>query len=439
MELKNIKIAVTGANSYIGYHLIKYSLENGVTIRALTRKTVDSEFKPIVENKGTYESAYFDLESGCNSSTLEGVDVLVHLAWYRPDKTRLKNDKELNYYGTKRLLELARSSGIKKTIFLSSQLSSPTTFSFYAKNKYRVEELFDQPGDLIIRVGYVFGEFPLGFYKQTLEKIGKTKIIPIAGPNALINPINVKDLIDIVLKLSIDDGENLKRIYSVGSEKAITLREFVKYLSRIYFRKEIHTISLPVLPLYFGMWFFSFFNPQANDLSERLGGILSTKRMNTRSCLRNLGIVLSETETFIKNGATRGLAAEGCAFSQYLFKDKYESLVQEYVELIQSYPYSTPLPLPRVFIIFPSLIALIEPISFFKKNGLMRIFQKRLLLLVALRQRDISTCSHTANIRRGGVLSLITSMFLLLGKEVVFIPFRALHHGYVLLRKGYYE
>ena len=38
----------------------------------------------------------------------------------------------------------------------------------------------------------------MGFYKQTLETIGKTTIIPIARPNALINPISVKDLIDVV-------------------------------------------------------------------------------------------------------------------------------------------------------------------------------------------------------------------------------------------------
>lgn len=108
---------VTGGTGFIGSHLTDQLLEQGYSVRVLRRTTSATHFL-----KGT--KATFALGDLTDKASLvqacDQVDVVFHVAALPRDWGPKKTFFEINYYGTKNLLDACRKNKVKRFVFMSS-------------------------------------------------------------------------------------------------------------------------------------------------------------------------------------------------------------------------------------------------------------------------------------------------------------------------------
>jgi len=109
---------VSGANGFIGSHLVEALLKKGRNIRALVR--IGEKAKHL--EKMQAEIVYGNLLNDTSiKNALEGVDKVYHLAAVIPRLRRSSKDiYKINVLGTKSLLQECIKSGVKKFIYFSS-------------------------------------------------------------------------------------------------------------------------------------------------------------------------------------------------------------------------------------------------------------------------------------------------------------------------------
>ncbi len=166
-----MKIAVTGANGFVGSNLIKHLSHAGHKVIALVRDQANTALLP--PNSDIRIVDYSDLSSLV--MTLNGVDIIIHNA----GKTRALSYSQLyeaNVNMTRRIIDTVNGiPSIKRFVFISSQAVSgpslemipkreedpPQPLSNYGKTKYQAEELIRRQCRTpwtIIRPVSVFGE-----------------------------------------------------------------------------------------------------------------------------------------------------------------------------------------------------------------------------------------------------------------------------------------
>ena len=107
-----MKIAITGANGYIGKSLVKSALQQGFKVNALVRN------KAACCDKNGLNFFHYDLDSIPDSRSFEMVDALIHLATVT--NSQISNQKviDLELFALKNLLEEVQKNGIKNFIFI---------------------------------------------------------------------------------------------------------------------------------------------------------------------------------------------------------------------------------------------------------------------------------------------------------------------------------
>ncbi len=113
------KITITGAQGFIGSHLVRHFLEQGDEVIAIAKGKKERE------KKGSLTLAYSDIASPMNylGDTVEGSDCIYHLAALPNITECVQHPRKcfhINALGTVNALELARIASVKKFVFVSS-------------------------------------------------------------------------------------------------------------------------------------------------------------------------------------------------------------------------------------------------------------------------------------------------------------------------------
>lgn len=217
-----MKVLVTGANGFIGSHLVDELLARGYTVRGLVRKTSNLEWlldSPIELCYGEVtqkESLY---------SAVQGVDFILHTAG--ATKAKNKEDYErINYEGTKNLLEVSLEINpqLKRLVYFSSlaaagpsnnylpksEASECVPSSLYGIAKLKAEKLLiefkDRLLSVILRLPVVYGPRDREglFYFRLLKK----GLRPVFG--GVFSTIFIKDAVTaaiLCLEKDIKSGE----------------------------------------------------------------------------------------------------------------------------------------------------------------------------------------------------------------------------------------
>ena len=137
--------AVTGANGYVGSVIADALAGAGFLIRRLVRRP-----RPETTDR------HYEIRAGCSPEALSRVDVLVHCA-YDFSVTSRADVWEANVFGTRTLLDLAVSSGVRRTIFVSSMSAYPGTRQIYGRVKLASESDAFARKMCVIRPGLIYG------------------------------------------------------------------------------------------------------------------------------------------------------------------------------------------------------------------------------------------------------------------------------------------
>lgn len=262
MQSQEIAV-VTGANGFVGSHLVDNLLAKGWKVRCIVRKSSDLRW---LKGKDIeiFDCGLFD-KQGLRIA-LQDANYIFHVAGVVKSKTKEGYFKG-NVETTKNLLEVAteNSSTIKRFLVVSSQtVTGPSTkdkpvdenseckpITTYGKSKLEEELLAlsfkDKLPITICRAPAVYGErdTEIFIYFKTFSK-GLTTTIGFNRKE--LSLIHAADLVEGFYLAAVSD-KAVGQIYFIGSEKFYTWEEVNSITSKILDKKPI-VIKVPHFLVY---------------------------------------------------------------------------------------------------------------------------------------------------------------------------------------------
>jgi UDP-glucose 4-epimerase len=240
-----LKVAVTGANGFLGRHLVPV-LSRLYTVVAIGRKsTRDSSLASLaVETDYSFDDLV-EKFSGC--------ETLIHLAAARPyrgDESSFQNVL-LDF----RVFAAAKSAGIKHIIFTSSRavygsqpvpwtentrLSPDSVYGLCKAQSELTAEFFSRQGISVtrLRLAQIFGdgEFEGGMVSTFLNDARAGKPLILAATGMRREYIYVNDLIDAFL--AILEQPPFNGVFNLGSDESVCLEQIATAILRAFGRDD---------------------------------------------------------------------------------------------------------------------------------------------------------------------------------------------------------
>lgn len=262
-----MKIGVTGANGFIGTHLIGDLLAAGHVPVALVRTPAKLEASGIVE-----AVEIPSIDEACDISRLEeamqGLDVIVHLAASVHDMQGVLGETayhDINVIGSGRVFEAAKAAGVSRFIFISSVKAAgersgdrpldtenaPGPEDAYGRSKRDAEALLGELAAesacrlVILRPTFVYGWPAVGNFKTLLKAVLKRWPLPLAAIRNRRDLTYVGNLTDAIGTAC--GADNLGQgPYFICDGKAVSTPELISAVGEAFF--------IPARLLYVPVW-----------------------------------------------------------------------------------------------------------------------------------------------------------------------------------------
>lgn len=234
-----MKILITGAAGFLGYHLTSYFDKKGAKLTLL-----DVADFPQDEYKGTYTIIKGDIrDKKVMDEATRGQDFVIHAAAALP---LWKKDDILstNIDGTQNVLTSSLKNKVKRVIYISSTAVygvpkkhpieetdpkvgvGPYGISKVEAEKRTEQALKDGLNVTIIRPKTFVGTGRLGVFEILFDWIHDGKKIPVVGSgNNLYELLDVDDLVEAVWMITEKNTANLNGAFNIGAEEYKTVKE----------------------------------------------------------------------------------------------------------------------------------------------------------------------------------------------------------------------
>lgn len=260
MELKGIKILVTGGTGFLGSHMVERCLTEQADVRVFSTGRTIKNIEHLQSNPHL-SLIWGDMtDFACLSKAVKGIDLVLHFAaftktgetYYDPLK-----DFQISVLGTISLLDAMRKHNVKKIVFASTgkvygkPQYSPVDEGHpinpedpYSLGKYVCEEYLELYSKLfafdyiILRLFGIYGpgQVPkagsfVGVISIFVDNILKGKDVIIYGDGQLKRDfLYVDDFVEIcVLLLHLGLWQNT---FNIASGRVVTLNDLIKILAQ---------------------------------------------------------------------------------------------------------------------------------------------------------------------------------------------------------------
>ncbi len=244
-----MKVFVTGANGFIGSNLVKKIIQSGHSVKALVLPgtSIDN-----IKSTGC-EIIYGNmLDVHQFENSLEGIDIIFHLAARVSDWGRWKDFYKLNVSATKDLINSAIKHEVKRFVFVSSlAIHKPTGYRNgdenaprnntdfpYALSKIMIEDFLDECyikrviEPVIIRPGvFPFGPEDYTSFSKIADAMRRGLFGYVNGGKALLCTAYVENLVDGMILAGMKEIARGQK-YIIGDNVKITWRELIELFAK---------------------------------------------------------------------------------------------------------------------------------------------------------------------------------------------------------------
>ena len=221
MESKH-KIAISGANGFVGKNLRKLLFENNIPAICLARKNFQCY-------KNEQKIITTDYSEKKIFSKIDECSTFIHLVGIgRQDNNSDYISSNVNL--TKKLLKICKKSKIKKFIFNSGLGVSSKPSTDYFKSKYMAEQeiINSKLHYTIFRPSYILGKDD--YLTKNLKKQIKNGMILLPGTGKfLMQPIHINDACKIILQ-AVTSPKYSKKIIDLVGPDIITYKKLISKL-----------------------------------------------------------------------------------------------------------------------------------------------------------------------------------------------------------------
>lgn len=231
--------AITGANGFIGRHVSQRFAADGWSVRPIVRR---------------------DIEDGRLGELIADADVVVHAAGATraPSRAILRDS---NVELTRRVVQLAATSGVRRIVFISSQAAAgparspedavteetePSPIEAYGRSKLDAEAAVRSAASgleyVIIRPASVYGPGDRDFLAMfKLARLGLA--VHPGNRQQLISIVHVSDLVDAIASAATTPGVN--RTFFVANDQPVRWRDLFRLAAECAGRTIVADVNLP--------------------------------------------------------------------------------------------------------------------------------------------------------------------------------------------------
>jgi len=255
-----MKILLTGASGYIGRRLKTRFLENeNIDLRVLVRNAKSIKSKKIEVIEGNV------LDREALKRALNGIEV----AYYLIHSLQSKNFKDLDRESAQNFLEVAKSCGVKKIIYLGG-LGVKEEASLHLLSRIETGEILssdDEVKTIWFRAGVIIGSGSASFeiIRNLVEKL--PVMITPKWVDTDAEPIGVDDVIEYLYEAKDLEVEKSK-VIDIGSG-VLKYRDIMLKCAKVLNLKR-YILKTPILSINLSSHWLNLFTPVPINVSKAL-------------------------------------------------------------------------------------------------------------------------------------------------------------------------
>ena len=291
---------VTGANGFIGRHIVKALASSNVNVRCSVRSSA-LQYKDLPSDLELCAVGNID-KNTCWSASLQNIDTVIHCAalahvMNQQSEAYLDLHKEINLFGTLRLAKQAAASGVKRFIFVSSigvngnesvepfkETSAPNPTDSYSISKWEAEQALINLGlqksleIVIIRPPLVYGAGAPGNFGRLARYVKRGWPLPLGSVHNQRSLIAVSNLVDFIVTCS-KHPLAANQTFLISDGKDLSTTELVQGMAHA-FGVPARLLPIPQWGLQFGASLIG-----KEDMAQRLCGNLQIDIAKARMLL----------------------------------------------------------------------------------------------------------------------------------------------------------
>lgn len=311
---------VTGASGYIGGHVVPRLLDEGWTVRVLTRRRGSLVDRPWVGRVEVVEGdvgSYEDMRSA-----LTGVDA----AWYLVHSMDDKPDfQERDRAAATHFAQAAEETGVSRIVYLGGLHPDGEELSPHLASRVEVGRIFLDSGvpTAVLQAAVVLGDGSASF---DMLRYLTTRLPAMVAPKWLdnrIQPIAVDDVVTLLVGAG-SLPEDVNRTFDIGGPEVLTYREMIGRFADATGRRRPVVVTVPVLTPRLASHWVGLVTPISAGLAKPLVGSLVHEVVAKENDLLDLvdvpggftdfdTAVRSAMRTAPRDTAMRNLALTGAA------------------------------------------------------------------------------------------------------------------------------
>ena len=235
--MKPQRIAMSGAQGFVGSHLKAQLRESGHAVIPLTRSAPPGE----------PEWIRFSLENGVDADRLRGFDSVVHCA-YDFGVLDVQESTRRNVEGSERLFRQAHNARVPLLVFISTLSAFPRCRSQYGRGKLAVERLVSEIGGISVRLGFVHDESDRGLSGRLKKLATNLAVIPLPGMGRQkLYPLSALDLGPSLLRIT--ERAKPGSVIPLAQAEPVTLADLLRTFAR-QAGKRVHLVPTPWQPIW---------------------------------------------------------------------------------------------------------------------------------------------------------------------------------------------